>query len=52
VEITNKLCKKPRFLRTFIRRTAGVIWDYPDVHKQLTSLNSEYDAWIIVNFHF
>jgi len=35
-----------------IQRTAGVIWDSPDVHEQLISLNAEYDAWINVNYHF
>jgi len=52
VGITNKLWEMPGFVWIFIRRTAGVIWDSSDVHEQSTSLNSEYDAWIIVHYHF
>jgi len=36
----------------FIERTAGIIWDSPDVHKQSISLNGKYSAWIIVHYHF
>jgi len=50
--ITNKLWELPGFWCIFIRRTAGVIWDSADVHEQSTSRNSEYDALIIVNYHF
>jgi len=39
----------PVFLWIFLRRTAGIIWESLDAHEQLTSLNSEYDAWIIVH---
>jgi len=50
--ITNKLSEMPGFLWIFIRRTAAAICDTSDVHEQSTSLNSEYDAWIIVHYHF
>jgi len=42
----------PGFWWIFIQRTAGVIWDSPDVHEQSTSLNSKYDACIIVHYQF
>jgi len=51
-QITNKLWEMPGILWMFSRRTAGVIWDSADVHEQWTSLNIEYDAWIIVHHHF
>jgi len=33
-------------------RPPAVIWYSPDVHEQSISLNGEYDAWIIVHYHF
>ena len=50
--ITNKLLEMAGFLWIFIRRTTGIFRDSLDVHEQSTSLNSEYDAWIIVHYHF
>jgi hypothetical protein len=50
--ITSKLWEIPGFLWTFIQRIAGVFWDSLDVHEQSISLNREYDAWIIVRYHF
>jgi len=42
----------PGFLSISIQRSAGVIWDTPDVHEQSISLNGNYDVWIIVHYHF
>ena len=50
--ITCKLWEIPGFLWIFIQITAVVIWDSLDVNKQSISLNGEYDAWIIVHYHF
>jgi len=50
--ITNKLCEMPGFVWIFIHRTAEVIGHSLDVHEQSASLNSKYDAWIIVHYHF
>jgi len=50
--ITNKLCEMPGFLWIFIQRTAEEIGNSSDVHEQSTSLNSEYDGWIIVHYNF
>jgi len=36
----------------FIWRTADVIRDSSDVHEQSTSLHSQYNALIIVHYHF
>jgi len=51
VGIRSKLWEMPGCLWIFIQRTAGMIWDAPDVHKQSISLNGEYDAWIVVHYH-
>ena len=50
--ITINLWEMPEFSWIFIQRTAGVIWDSPHVHERSISLNGEYDAWIIVHYHF
>jgi len=52
VGLTNTLWEMPGFLWIFIRRTPGVIWCSSNVHEQSTSINSEYDEWIIVHYHF
>ena len=49
--ITSKLWEMPGFWWIFILRSAGVIWDSPDVHKQSISLIGEYDAWISVHYY-
>jgi len=51
-EITNKLWEMPVFAWILIRKTLGIIWDSPDVHKQLISLNSEYDTSIFGQYQF
>jgi len=51
-EITNELWGMPVILKIFIWRTAGVIWDSPDIQEHLISRNCEYDTWIIVHYHF
>jgi len=51
-EITNEIWEIPGFELILIGRTAGVIWDSPDVHKKSISLNGEYDAWIIGHYWF
>jgi len=50
--ITNTPWDNPGLLWRFIWRTAEVIWDSTDAHEKLTSLNREYDSWIIVHYHF
>jgi len=52
VGITSNLWPMPAFLWIFTQRTAGVFWDSPDVHEEMISLNTEYDASIIVHYHF
>ena len=51
-EITSKLWGMSWLLWIFIQRTADIIWDSPDVHNKSISLHGEYDAWIIVHYHF
>jgi len=50
--ITSTLWEMTGFWWIFIQRTAHVIWESPEVHEQSISLNAEYDAWIIVHYHF
>jgi len=49
--ITNELCELPGFLRIYVQRMAGGIWDSSHVPQQSTSLNSKYNAWNIVHYH-
>jgi len=50
--IQTELWEMPGFRSIFIWRTAGIIRDSLDLNKNWITLHSEYDAWIIIDYHF